>query len=162
MELLPRSSVDRAVRFERTSVAGSTPAEATKFCTQCQKEKDVESFSWKKKSEGKRQSYCLECQKIKSKAHYKAKREDYYARNKRRMQEVMDYIDNLKSVTPCVDCGNLFKSKITDFHHKNGNKYRIVSEMRRKTTLPIILREIEKCELLCSNCHRERTFYGTN
>ncbi len=60
---------------------------------------------------------------------------------------------------PCVDCGRKFKPWQMDFDHLPGSvKEKSIAEMvrsgRSKTR---ILIEIEKCELVCACCHRDRT-----
>ena len=46
-----------------------------------------------------------------------------------------------------------------DFDHVKGNKDRAISVMvGQKVSKDRILREIEKCELVCANCHRLRTY----
>ena len=56
----------------------------------------------------------------------------------------------------CHDCENTFPFVVYDFHHLDPNekefdwsKMRLVSEEK-------LQRELEKCILLCSNCHRIR------
>ena len=55
---------------------------------------------------------------------------------------------------PCVDCGNN-NIIVLEFDHvrgeKLGNISKIVSTGR---SLRFLLREIEKCEVRCANCHR--------
>lgn len=143
------------------SVGRSNRSWATKTCTACDQEKSVEDFGVKNVLTGLRQSYCKQCQREKAKAHYEANKTSYLVRNARRAEEVAKYVDELKAKTPCVDCGQVFKPRISDWHHKDSStKLKIVSVLRHSTTLPAVLREIEKCDLLCANCHRERTFYG--
>lgn len=64
-------------------------------------------------------------------------------------------IDGLKS-KPCLDCGNVFPPCAMDFDHVRGEKKFNIS----KSGLwkwKYVLEEIEKCDLVCSNCHRIRT-----
>jgi len=61
-----------------------------------------------------------------------------------------------KMTHPCVDCGNA-DPIVLDFDHVNGNKRKSVSSMRAYS-LKTILKEIQKCEVVCSNCHRKRTY----
>lgn len=69
-----------------------------------------------------------------------------------------DYVNEAKN-KPCTDCGGLFPSYVMDFDHIDGNKTDNISGMVRKMTcLKKIQDEIDKCELVCSNCHRIRTF----
>lgn len=58
---------------------------------------------------------------------------------------------------PCMDCGNTFPVYCMDFDHVRGKKVDDVTQMVNRTR-PInrILEEIEKCEVVCSNCHRIR------
>ena len=57
---------------------------------------------------------------------------------------------------PCTDCGVRYPPWVMDFDHVRGEKKYNVALMFRQS-LETILTEIEKCEVVCSNCHRERT-----
>ena len=54
---------------------------------------------------------------------------------------------------PCTDCGNAFPPECMDFDHVRGEKVQGVSCMSGIAALA----EIEKCDLVCANCHRIRT-----
>jgi hypothetical protein len=66
------------------------------------------------------------------------------------------WLDGLKA-KPCQDCGGTFPPECMDFDHKPG------FEKRRKVaglftcSKAKVLSEIEKCDLVCANCHRTRT-----
>jgi len=62
-------------------------------------------------------------------------------------------IVQLKSV-PCADCSGNFHPYQMDFDHVRGVKLRAVPLMK---TLGGILSEAAKCDIVCANCHRERT-----
>jgi hypothetical protein len=66
-----------------------------------------------------------------------------------------DYVALLKA-KPCSDCGGLFPSVCMDFDHVNGTKVMSVSMMVTRS-LEDLHAEINKCELVCANCHRLRT-----
>lgn len=100
-----------------------------------------------------------------SKARYKRYRmsEAYralaraYARKKR--DELYETINRLKMV-PCVDCKVQYSPWIMDFDHKNPKEKvagisRLISN---NADLEKILEEIKKCDVICANCHRERTY----
>ena len=58
----------------------------------------------------------------------------------------------------CADCGQTYPHAVYDFHHLS-NKYDCVSVLiHNNRKLETILEEAEKCELLCSNCHRIRHY----
>jgi hypothetical protein len=45
-----------------------------------------------------------------------------------------------------------------DFDHVTGKKLFNISQYQNKThTLEMIKKEVSKCEVVCSNCHRART-----
>jgi hypothetical protein len=69
-----------------------------------------------------------------------------------------EQINKMKSA-PCVDCQTQFKPHQMDFDHVRGPKLFEISKAARSGTysLEAILEEIAKCELVCSNCHRDRT-----
>lgn len=62
-------------------------------------------------------------------------------------------IDEIKSV-PCMDCGNNFPPECMDFDHRKDKKFGIHNIMKNMTDL---LKEIDKCDIVCANCHRVRT-----
>jgi hypothetical protein len=62
----------------------------------------------------------------------------------------------LKSL-PCEDCGRVFAAPAMDFDHDPATKKLFsLSHCKGKTFLEVAL-ELEKCEVVCANCHRLRT-----
>jgi hypothetical protein len=57
---------------------------------------------------------------------------------------------------PCEDCHQSFPPCVMDFDHIRGKKRRNIGQLL-KNSLGVLLAEIEKCELVCANCHRIRT-----
>lgn len=86
-----------------------------------------------------------------NKEKYYAYRLEYWRQNQLRL------IDYLKS-HPCVDCGEL-DIVILEFDHLNPKqKLATVSDMvRQGCAWNRIAIEIEKCDVVCTNCHRRRT-----
>lgn len=58
---------------------------------------------------------------------------------------------------PCMDCGKQYPHYVMDLDHVRGIKVRNVSGMLDTFSIQRIKDEIEKCDVVCSNCHRERT-----
>ena len=58
---------------------------------------------------------------------------------------------------PCMDCGREYPHYVLDFDHVRGDKRRAVSKMKY-CSVRLLLEEIAKCDVVCANCHRERTF----
>ena len=69
-----------------------------------------------------------------------------------------EWMVQLKS-KPCTDCGNRFPVCCMDFdHHKGDNKsYNIGSMFAHHYSRELIQTELDKCDLVCANCHRIRT-----
>lgn len=66
------------------------------------------------------------------------------------------FIKELKESTPCTDCGKSYPAYVMDFDHlrdKTMQVHEFLTYSRKR-----LLEEIDKCEIVCSNCHRERTY----
>lgn len=119
----------------------STAQRNTKQCSICLIEKDISCF-YRNYNCNTYRNECKDCnnKRIRSKK-----------------LEIKQVIEQLKS-EPCTDCGNRFPYYVMDFDHIDGTtKTFNVSEMRAYS-LDNILKEVSKCELVCANCHRIRTF----
>lgn len=64
-----------------------------------------------------------------------------------------DTLHQLKMALGCSRCGYRKSGAALDFHHIEKNKERRLTTNGWLT--PAQMQEIEKCILLCSNCHRE-------
>lgn len=98
-----------------------------------------------------KQIYCNSCLKRYLKQSFPR------SSTQKRMIRNRIFITLYKKNKKCKMCGYSKYPEIMDFHHKNSRaKEKSVSELMR-TLQPIdkIKREIEKCVLLCPNCHRE-------
>ncbi len=58
---------------------------------------------------------------------------------------------------PCADCGIQYPFYVMDFDHREGVTKEFALNSVTRLTREAILREIAKCDVVCSNCHRERT-----
>lgn len=73
-------------------------------------------------------------------------------------QAIVDRVDAIKETTVCADCGGRFPACCMDFDHKPGTKHNEVGTLiARSSEWKTIQREIEKCDVVCANCHRIRT-----
>ena len=60
---------------------------------------------------------------------------------------------------PCMDCGEQFPWFVLEFDHREGReKAGLVPQMAGRVSLMRLLEEIEKCDIVCANCHRIRTY----
>jgi len=97
-------------------------------------------------------------------AHVKEKSRDYAKEHKEQVKaKDKDYdrrrrafVNTLKA-RPCHDCGGTFPPCCMDFDHRNpSTKKGLVSRMFRRR-MSLLLEEIQKCDVVCANCHRIRT-----
>jgi hypothetical protein len=60
---------------------------------------------------------------------------------------------------PCIDCKVSYPWMVMDFDHRPGEtKVAEVSKLATSASVQKIRDEIAKCDVVCSNCHRLRTF----
>jgi predicted Zn-ribbon and HTH transcriptional regulator len=60
---------------------------------------------------------------------------------------------------PCQDCGGVFSPYAMEFDHRDpGSKSQRVMAMIGRAGMQRILDEVAKCDVVCANCHRMRTF----
>ena len=58
---------------------------------------------------------------------------------------------------PCHDCKVVYPYWIMDFDHVRGKKDFNLGIGANRSIHRLLL-EIEKCDIVCANCHRSRTF----
>lgn len=95
------------------------------------------------------------------KNYYKNNREIINKRTAKRNQQQREQRNQIiraaKSV-PCMDCGKEYPFYVMDFDHARGEKNFVIAHSTRDMrSFTEIFKEIEKCDVVCSNCHRIRT-----
>jgi hypothetical protein len=115
-----------------------------KICSQCSEEKLITEF-YKKKGYKNPQSKCKSCF-------------NKYC-SERWVNKKIKYIEYTGS--ECNDCGLSYPEEpyaIFDFHHRDPNEKEFDWSKMRLRSDDKIKEEIDKCDLLCSNCHRKKHF----
>lgn len=79
-------------------------------------------------------------------------------KNKKRKQDIRDWFREYKKTLQCSVCPES-DPRCLDFHHKDPNDKTFgVSEcILRGFSIENIQKEIDKCSVLCANCHRKIT-----
>lgn len=130
-----------------------------KVCNRCKETKSLDEFG--KKGNGI-QPYCRPCNKNHSKEYYAKNKEkqkkQIYASRKIRIENTKKYIRELKESTPCKDCSKKYPYYVMDFDHQHSKEFLISKATDEGISLEKIKKEIDKCEIVCANCHRIRTF----
>ena len=129
----------------------------SKTCTKCSITKPVGDFNKKRSGYS---SYCRSCMNEYSRAHYRNNKASYKRRTTASREKARTELKRLKESNPCSDCGKHYPHYVMEFDHLNPlEKKGCVSELAN-SGIKMMLAEIEKCELVCANCHRERTHGG--
>lgn len=127
-------------------------------CSKCQVVKNLDEFY--RRGSSRLVSACKLCVSADySKNLEKSRKRAREASAKCRLPKV-SFILEIKTGTPCADCGKNFPAVCMDFDHLNREeKTALVSEMvsSGSYTLAELQTEIKKCEVVCANCHRIRT-----
>lgn len=71
-----------------------------------------------------------------------------------KVKELQHFISFMKMLSGCVDCGYDKHPAALDFDHILPGKIKNVAACKN---LEEAEREMEKCEVVCANCHRIRT-----
>lgn len=81
-------------------------------------------------------------------------KKEYFRRDIRRTK-VRKWLKELKMTLKCSRCG-FDNPAALDFHHKDPKvkDFTIGGAINQTLSIPRIKREIDKCEILCANCHR--------
>ena len=90
--------------------------------------------------------------KLTSQESKKRRREREKVKKTRKFKRNNEWINNYKKSKCCVSCGYKQHPEILHFHHLKGEKKFEISRKKDKS-LDTLKTEIEKCILLCPNCH---------
>lgn len=97
-----------------------------------------------------------EKQRKASARYYAANREKYLESFKELRAKRKATIRSLKE-RPCADCNEEYPYYVMQFDHISDKSFGISAAMKNKS-LQRLLDEIEKCEVVCANCHAIRTW----
>lgn len=141
-----------------------------KTCTKCLKALPLSDFSL---HNGKPRHACKNCASEayrvwlnKNKARRSEQNKEWCKNNKDRVifhanktrKSRMDFLWGKKSV-PCADCGIKYHPWVMHFDHRNPQLkvfnvgHGVTKSMER------LVSEINKCDVVCANCHSERTYW---
>jgi CRISPR/Cas system-associated protein Cas10 (large subunit of type III CRISPR-Cas system) len=131
-----------------------------RVCSTCRLEKALDEFSQKGSA---LQSKCKSCQRAYHRNYYRENKSRFITknrRNKNRQRRRLRAILLDVKRRPCQDCGGSFHPWVMELDHRDGTtKTAAVANLVSKgCTDARLLEEIEKCDVVCANCHRMRTY----
>lgn len=114
------------------------------ICNKCNKDQPESNFYKRSGRPGKFQAYCKQCNlenTLKRQRNFKIKCVEYKGGK-------------------CQDCGYNRSIAALEFHHRNPKEKSFDFSHVRLTSWDKneekIISELDKCDLICANCHRER------
>ena len=98
-------------------------------------------------------------QKAAAKMHYERNKELFAARQKDRRSNARKFIQQYKIENSiCTDCQISYPPHVLQFDHLRDKSFQISGLGVKEKNIEQIKKEIEKCEIVCANCHAHRTY----
>jgi hypothetical protein len=132
-----------------------------KNCNHCGKYKDEEEFNWRYKALGIRHPTCKECQKPFRKNWYEGDSHERHLQNVKERKHLArnvarEYAYKYLETHPCSQCGET-DIRVLEFHHVVGKDMAVAAMVAGGYSIERIQAELDKCIVLCANCHRKLT-----
>lgn len=131
-----------------------------KKCYTCQTEKEKSEFNKNKGRKDGLNSICRTCSNARSRQYYAENREKHLKviglRRDAERLKTRQYLYAYLKKHSCVDCGESRPATL-DFDHVRGQKSFGISSAVGSHSLNKIIKEMQKCEVRCANCHRIKT-----
>jgi len=109
-----------------------------KYCKVCKRNRENKHFYIRKRN-GNPYGDCKECQFTKSKERFRLYKED-----------AISYLGG-----SCIICGYNKYIGALEFHHRDSSEKDTKYYAMRNWSFESKKKELDKCVLLCANCHRE-------
>lgn len=133
-----------------------------KQCSKCSEVKPLKDFNKKSSNKDGYEGRCKRCTRAEVKSSYIKNKEYYFKRNFETRFRNAKLIDSIKDKLRCSVCGES-RNWVLDFHHPDSSKKEgQVSTLIINNSINKALKEIEKCVVLCSNCHRDLHYKERN
>lgn len=126
-----------------------------KYCPRCKQEKTTEAFGKHSRKKDGLQPYCRECKSEIDAQHYQENKGAQIARVRKLGKDRQAKVNEIKATSGCVLCHEGDPCCL-EFHHLDpAQKDLEISVALRRWSWAKIVSEIEKCVVLCSNCHKK-------
>ena len=131
-----------------------------KQCVTCLEYKAEEEYNWRYKHLNQRHKICRDCQNHHSRNWYGKHKEEQIERvkvNRNRVRySTREFVWEYLKTHPCIECGET-DPIVLEFDHVKGKDQDIARMVSTGYSLEAIKKEMEKCQVLCANCHRRKT-----
>ncbi len=104
------------------------------------------------------ESYCKPCVRNYVREHYARNKKRYIEKATERRKRTELKIRKLKE-KPCTDCKIQYEWYKMSFDHLDPSiKLDNIGTLITRNNLKLLLEEVDKCEVVCLNCHAARTY----
>jgi len=131
------------------------PIDDLKRCCTCKEVKLRSEFNRARAKKDGPQPSCRECNRQYHYDNWPRHMAQIRKRRRRLREEARAFLIDYLRAHPCVDCGER-DIVVLEFDHLR-DKRAAISQMIGNQELRTIKAEIEKCDVVCANCHRRRT-----
>ena len=112
---------------------------------------------------GQKQRFCKPCRREYNKNWHRNQTSDdkhkRYVKQQNRLYKRIEFTRRVKRFFGCADCG-VKDFRVLDFNHlpQFEKSFGIGLAARQSMSIERLKEEIRKCEVVCSNCHRIRSY----
>lgn len=132
----------------------------TKFCPTCKTDKPLDEFSWRSKPKNQRAPHCKVCYAAKRRETYQRNKAQIIAKNYERTKNTYAKYKQWKETLSCSLCPEDDECTI-ELHHLDPSKKDFnVSELAWRGAWKKLMEEVDKCIVVCGNCHTKIHKYG--
>src|SRR5690554_4154882 len=129
-----------------------------RVCRTCKEEKSLSEYGVRRASKDGLMTQCKECNKKAQRVQYSSNKKYYLDRNRELRASNRERYKKTKEGKPCTRCGGLFPQVCMDYDHIDHKSKRLCVAQMMGYSWNVIQKEIDKCELVCANCHRIKTY----
>jgi hypothetical protein len=123
-------------------------------CARCEETLPLIAFNRNKTG---RQHWCRECFRSYFRERGQRHLDQVKEANIRRRAAARRYINRYLDAHPCRDCGERDPA-VMEFDHLDAKLQNVSVLVAWGMSISAIKREIQRCEVVCANCHRRRTY----
>lgn len=131
-------------------------------CRTCKEIKPLLEYGVRMASKDGLMTECKACNVAKQKIQYSGNKKYYLDRNRELRARNREMYRAAKEGKPCAHCGGVFPQVCMDFDHREPEGKRLCVAQMLGFSWSVIQEEINKCDLLCANCHRIKTYETAN
>lgn len=147
------------------SFSTDLPVQPMKVCNKCKQtfpaNKEYFQVNTNGRGIGGVSATCKSCANARSRNWYHNwdGKEWHLNDQKQRRIELGEWVVTTFKSKPCTDCNTVYPPEVMEFDHLPGFEklFSISVMVNLRKSKEAIINEIEKCELVCANCHRLRT-----